>query len=106
MEAERVAFVCNNFVGMKLSRTYKNEENFSNYGRISSTREMKLKLNAQVEYMCTHTTLCFLQKRSMLVPEGKFVHCHVYMALHTSCFSEVLVAYAWLVVRRGRTASC
>ena len=42
--------------------------------------KLKLHVNAHIQYMCTHTTVYFLQKRTMFVPEGKvFIYKQTYL---------------------------
>ena len=82
-----------------------------------------LLVKATVHYMYTQT-VCLFQKckqvdasrnacpqRSNSFSEGISygmcsIQCHIYVALHTSCFSGVLMASALLVAQRGRTAFC
>ena len=70
MEAERAAFVCNDLLGTKLSRTQ--NEGKENYRiMVKFHPHANGMLNAHVQYICTHTTVRFLQKRSLFMPEGK-----------------------------------
>ena len=82
-----------------------------------------LKLNAHVQYICSYTHNCTFLAEAQHVHAWRkgcplransftagivwamySIHYHVYAALHTSCFCDVLVASTLLVARWGGTA--